>query len=35
MSDKKKTVKKTDSTPLAQVTPEKVEAAKAELGKVV
>ena len=35
MSDKKKTPKKTDSTPLTQVTPEKVEAAKAELGKVV
>ena len=35
MSEKKKTAKKTDSTPHIQVTPEKVEAAKAELGKVV
>ena len=35
MSEKKKTVKKVDSMPHTQVTPEKVEAAKAELGKVV
>ena len=35
MSEKKKAAKKPDSTPLTQVTPEKVEAAKAELGKVV
>ena len=35
MSEKKKPVKKMDSMPHTQVTPEKVEAAKAELGKVV
>ena len=35
MSEKKKTVKKADSSPHTQVTPEKVEAAKAELGKVI
>ena len=35
MSEKKKTVKKMESIPPTQATPEKVEAAKAELGKVV
>ena len=35
MSEKKKPAKKTEDTPHTQVTPEKVEAAKAELGKVV
>ena len=35
MSEKKKSVKKPDNVPHAQVTPEKVEAAKAELGRMV
>ena len=35
MSEKKKNAKKMDTAPLTQVTPEKVEAAKAELGKVI
>ncbi len=35
MSEKKKTGKKTESTPHVQVSPEKLEAAKAELGKMV
>ena len=35
MSEKKKTVKKMDGVPHAQVTPEKLEAAKAELGRMV
>ena len=35
MSEKKKTVKKMDSAPHAQVSPEKLEAAKAELTKMI
>ena len=35
MSEKKKTVKKTDSAPNVPVSPEKLEAAKAELGKMI
>ena len=35
MSDKKKTVKKAEATPHTQVSPEKLEAAKAELSKMI
>ena len=35
MSEKKKTVKKTDTAPHTQASPEKLEAAKAELAKMV
>ena len=35
MSEKKKTAKKTETVPHAQVSPEKLETAKAELGKMV
>ncbi len=35
MSEKKKTGKKADTTPHAQVSPEKLEAAKAELGRMI
>ena len=35
MSEKKKTVKKAEAVPQTQVSPEKLEAAKAELAKMV
>ena len=35
MSEKKKAMKKAEATPHVQVSPEKLEAAKAELGKMV
>ena len=35
MSEKKKTVKKADAAPHTQASPEKLEAAKAELSKMI
>ena len=35
MSEKKKTVKKADAVPHTQASPEKLEAAKAELAKMI